>query len=361
MDRHDVSKDVTAENVAQLHQADLKIQSKFGCKGLTYWFDDVRKTAFCLIEAQDADAIREMHRDAHGDVPHEVIEVDANIVESFLGRIEDPNKSQNIELNIINDPAFRCVIAIRFPIVAIMASPLTHDDFKKMIVGIIDESDGNLVNQNDEGCLISFNNVSKAIFSALQIHTATSEMFDETKNNQERLQIGISTGVPVNKQPGFFEGTIKTSKRLSRSTKFQIAITSEVKELFESENLNKVIDEKYIYTLDFSELLFLNALIDFVEEKLNDEKLSVDDFHIQLGYSKSQLYRRMLSLIGKSPKIFLNDYRLNKSLKLIKSKNSSISEIAYQMGFSSPSYFSKCFTKKFGTTPNALKQKNSIS
>ena len=59
MDRHDVSEDVTAENVAQLHQADLKIQSQFGCKGLTYWFDDVRKTAFCLIEAQDAESIRQ--------------------------------------------------------------------------------------------------------------------------------------------------------------------------------------------------------------------------------------------------------------------------------------------------------------
>ena len=51
MDRHDVSNEVTAEAVAQLHQEDLKIQHKFNWRGLTYWFDEERKTAFCLIDA----------------------------------------------------------------------------------------------------------------------------------------------------------------------------------------------------------------------------------------------------------------------------------------------------------------------
>ncbi len=90
MDRHDVSEVVTAEHVAQLHQEDLKIEHKYGCKGLTYWFDDKRKTAFCLIEAPNEQACSEMHDDAHGEIPHQIIEVDANLVESFLGRIEDP-------------------------------------------------------------------------------------------------------------------------------------------------------------------------------------------------------------------------------------------------------------------------------
>ena len=112
MDRHDVSETVTAETIAQLHQADLKVQDQFGCRGLTYWFDEKRKIAFCLIEAPDAQAIHKMHDHAHGQVPHRVIEVDASIVESFLGRIEDPEKAQNTELNIINDPAFRTIMVI---------------------------------------------------------------------------------------------------------------------------------------------------------------------------------------------------------------------------------------------------------
>ena len=105
MDRHDVSETVTAENVAQLHQEDLKIQDQHGCRGLTYWFDNKRKTAFCLIEAPDKKAILKMHNKAHGQVPNSIIEVDASIVESFLGRIENPKKAKNTVLNIINDPA----------------------------------------------------------------------------------------------------------------------------------------------------------------------------------------------------------------------------------------------------------------
>ena len=53
-----------------------------------------------------------MHQFAHGEVPNKIIEVDAHIVESFLGRIEDPQKAKDNSLNIINDPAFRAVMVI---------------------------------------------------------------------------------------------------------------------------------------------------------------------------------------------------------------------------------------------------------
>src|SRR6056297_2871933 len=101
MDRHDLSNEITAESVAKLHLEDLKIQDKYNCRGLTYWFDDKRKTAFCLVEAPDAQSLIDMHNSAHGEVPHRIIEVEPNIVESFLGRIEDPDKSKNASLNII--------------------------------------------------------------------------------------------------------------------------------------------------------------------------------------------------------------------------------------------------------------------
>jgi len=84
MDRHDVSETVTAENVAELHREDLKIEHQFNCRGLTYWFDEKRKTAFCLVEAPNKEAVLKMHNQAHGDVPHRIIEVDETIVKSFF-------------------------------------------------------------------------------------------------------------------------------------------------------------------------------------------------------------------------------------------------------------------------------------
>ena len=53
-----------------------------------------------------------MHNHAHGQVPSRIIEVETSIVESFLGRIGDPEKAKNTELNIINDPAFRTLMVV---------------------------------------------------------------------------------------------------------------------------------------------------------------------------------------------------------------------------------------------------------
>src|SRR5210317_1652124 len=113
MDIHEMPEGVNAKHVAEMHQADLKIEHKYNCRGLTYWCDEKRHTAFCLFEAPDKESILELHSGAHGDVPLRIIEVNDTIVESFLGRIEDPKKSQNSDLNIINDPAFRIIMVLK--------------------------------------------------------------------------------------------------------------------------------------------------------------------------------------------------------------------------------------------------------
>ena len=94
MDRHDLP-NVTAKDVAAAHQEDLKVQEHFGCRGLTYWFDEERQTAFCLIEAPDEHAVKRMHDHAHGLVPHKIIEVDSNVVNAFLGRIESSSRKES--------------------------------------------------------------------------------------------------------------------------------------------------------------------------------------------------------------------------------------------------------------------------
>ena len=98
MDRHDLPVSINAEEVARLHQEDLKIEAEFGCKGLTYWYDDHRKLAFCLIEAPDQSALQQMHNHAHGAVPNSIIEVNPSVVSSFLGRISDPEKASGADL-----------------------------------------------------------------------------------------------------------------------------------------------------------------------------------------------------------------------------------------------------------------------
>ena len=113
MDFHDLPDGVSAKHVAEMHQADLKIEHKYNCRGLTYWCDEKRQTAFCLIDAPDKHAVINLHKDSHGAVPQRIIEVNDTIVESFLGRIEDSEKSKKTSLNIINDPAFRTLMVVK--------------------------------------------------------------------------------------------------------------------------------------------------------------------------------------------------------------------------------------------------------
>ena len=89
MDRHDI-RGTTAESVAEAHRRGLEIQDKYGVKYMTYWYDEARGTGFCLVEAPDAATATHCHREAHGQIPSDIIPVDLAAVEAFLGRIGDP-------------------------------------------------------------------------------------------------------------------------------------------------------------------------------------------------------------------------------------------------------------------------------
>ena len=357
MDRHDVSETVTAENIAQIHQADLKIQDQFGCRGLTYWFDEKRKTAFCLIEAPNARAIKKMHKQAHGQVPHKVIEVDASIVESFLGRIEDPVKAQNTALNIINDAAFRTIMVISLQ----GLSPAQADDaqfksslhtYNKAVLKLLNRYQGTPVNQTENHILVSFKSVSKAVHAAIDIQLLFKDFSKKIRNDKLILKIGLNAGVPVTEKKLIFEDTIKLAERMCKIIKGEIIVSSEVKDLYKSENANTFVRNKNILSLTEADEKFITLLMNYTESAWSDTDLKVDDFSKPLGCSKSQLYRKMILLTGKSPNTFINEYRLEKALSLLNKNNHNVSEIAYQTGFTSASYFSKCFQKRYGHLPS---------
>ena len=75
MDVHKHIEGLTAEGVAHAHEADLKTQKKYGVNYLRYWFDDKTGRVFCLVEAPSKEAAMAVHREAHGLVADELIEV----------------------------------------------------------------------------------------------------------------------------------------------------------------------------------------------------------------------------------------------------------------------------------------------
>ncbi len=101
---------------------------------------------------------------------------------------------------------------------------------------------------------------------------------------------------------------------------------------------------------------FISRFKKVVVERLSDSNLSVEDLAANMGLSRVQLYRKVKALTGSSPVDLLRKARLAQAQKLLQETTLSVSEIAYQVGFASPSYFTKCYKDEFGTVPGEVRK-----
>ncbi len=361
MDRHDLS-GATAKDVAQAHQQDLSIQDQFGCKGLTYWFDEERGAAFCLVEAPDMNSVKNMHDHAHGLVPHQIIEVESKVVETFLGRINDPQPESNVDdsgLLLLNDPAFRVIMAIELEESELLnyraghaLSKDIHKIYHQIIQNTLDQFEGRKVEHVADGYLVSFASIGNAGCCAVQIQSKLQESC-ERYDVKLLAKIGLSAGVPVTEDTAFFGDTIHQAKRLCEIARGgKILISSSFKEYLHDDNLKQLNEQPPIKVFNADEEDFIKQLIHVTDTLWNNPETTVELFNTKMGLSKSQLYRKTISLTGFSPSDFIKEYRLKMSLKHLAESHGNISEIAYDSGFSSPSYFSKCFQKRYGISPS---------
>ncbi len=107
-----------------------------------------------------------------------------------------------------------------------------------------------------------------------------------------------------------------------------------------------------------SDKKFMNRALQIVKDNYKNANYEVSDFIDEIGISKSLLNKKMQSITGQSTGQFMRSYRLNIARELIiKNRithNMNISEIAFEVGFNDPKYFTRCFTKHFGVTPSSL-------
>ncbi|MBR2233797.1 MAG: substrate-binding domain-containing protein [Prevotella sp.] len=110
------------------------------------------------------------------------------------------------------------------------------------------------------------------------------------------------------------------------------------------------VDDKEV-KLTTQDKLFMDHLRDVVREKMANPKLKMDDLGDELGISRVQLYRKVKVLTGLSPVELLKEMRLERAKTLLNSTTKTVAEIAYEVGFTTPSYFTTCFKKQFGKLP----------
>ena len=101
---------------------------------------------------------------------------------------------------------------------------------------------------------------------------------------------------------------------------------------------------------------FVKQFLEIIEKRYTESDITIEDLAQDMFLSKSTLTRRTNSIIGKTPLEVLNEFRLNEAMRQLKNADSEtqISDVAYNVGFSDPAYFSRRFREYFGTKPSQV-------
>lgn len=354
MDVHTVP-GVKARDVAEAHRMDLLVQDEHECKCMTYWIDEERENIFCLIEAPSKDAVEEMHKSAHGLIPNKIIEVSSRLVESFLGRIYDPAETEISDdgLKIFNDPSFRILLVTKIIDPVLLEYKFGVEKANELLNrhnNVIRKNlalhGGREVEHRGTGFISSFALAAKAVSCALAIQ----KDLPDTDSDATGLRIGINAGEPVGKTNNLFGDSIQLAGYMCTIAKdFPIVIASSVKELVSKDHFQK--QGNNILTLVPQDEILIELLFNKLEENWQDPDFDITDYGQAMTMSKSQLYRKTITLTGLSPNQLLKEFRLEKAKELMKKQRYTISQITFDSGFTSPSYFTKCFKKKYGLLP----------
>ncbi|MGD9991674.1 MAG: two-component regulator propeller domain-containing protein [Salinivirgaceae bacterium] len=107
--------------------------------------------------------------------------------------------------------------------------------------------------------------------------------------------------------------------------------------------------------------LFLKKITDMIMKNIDDSELNIESLSRDIGISRGHLYRKIKLLTGKSPSEFVRLVRLNEAARLLVQNNKSVSEVSYQVGFNSPSYFTICFKEHFEVSPSEFAERSKLN
>jgi class 3 adenylate cyclase len=231
LDRHDLPS-VSAEDVAHAHARDLEVQDKHGVRFMTYWFDARTRCAFCLVEAPNAEAAVRVHQESHGLLPNRVIEVDAVVVEAFLGRITDPAATV-IDNTPIDESGRRIVMFTDIVNSTEMTARIgdaratdvvrAHDS---LVRRELDGNNGREVKHLGDGILAVFADGSDAVACACAIQRAVAS-FNGATSDPLCLRIGLHAGDPVEDNHDLFGAAVQLAARICEDAPLDAVVISE--------------------------------------------------------------------------------------------------------------------------------------
>lgn len=354
MDFH-IFDQVTVEEVKQAHVADRSVQNRYGVKYMQFWVNLDMGTVFCLMEGPNAEACAKVHHEAHGNVACNITEVQKGFYEQFMGASPLLDHGLVLKQNGRVDSGLRYLMVVDLVNLTRVSHPAEYRKLlnpsrpQAIVSNTIREFKGKEIkNQWDNSLLAVFDEEDFALLCALEIKKLLKDL-----NESVRYKIALATGQPVSEHQGFFEESLSECQLLNVLAQegevvldTRIHVPSKMKE--------RMASEPEFRQLSQSQSSFARTFFELVNKYLNDSNFSVNFMTTQLGISRPQLYRKIIELTGRSPNQFLRDIRLRKALALIQENKYNVSEIAYEVGFGNPSYFTKRFQEKYGISPSKV-------
>jgi len=228
MDRHDVP-GITAEEVAQAHLTDTRIEAKHGVQFLSYWFDADHGEVFCLARAARPEDMQAVHLEGHGLAPNEIIAVSEDDVVRFLGKISDPANpvegTRAFRSILFTDLEGSTALLEEVGESAYMVLLAEHD---AIIRRSLLASRGREVKHTGDGIMASFDEVADALRCSLAIQEAFGARVPRAGTPELRVRIGIAAGEPVDHNDDLFGSTVHLASRICQAAEPGHVLVSQV-------------------------------------------------------------------------------------------------------------------------------------
>lgn len=358
---------ISVEDVKKAHMADLAVQERYGVRYLQFWVNEKAGTVFCLVEGPDPEACEQCHKEAHGNLACNLQEVETGFFKLFMG---DGLPIDENDLTLTKkgkaDTANRTILVADIRGITSIEDAQEYKKLliptkpKNLIVDTLAAYNGRFVEHAVEDSLVGiFSSPLNAIRCAISIQADLSRKAAKYGENSEwnvEYRLSLNHGQPLTRTEGFFEEATKQARRLCTiAATNQITLSANLQHLYEMEIAASTSSHlPSVRILTKPEEHFLGALFDHTEQNLQIETFNVNNLCRLIGISRPQLYRKITSLTGRSPNHFIKDLRMQKAWNLLKARKGNISEIAMEVGYSNPSYFSKLFFESFGCTPSSI-------
>ena len=241
LDIHDLHGPANIDDLAKAHAADLEVQEKYGVNYLKYWVNKGRGKVFCLVDAPNAEAANQVHKEAHGLVAEKIIEVEPEVADGFLGGGEINAAGAALMPGAPAagpDPAIRTILFTDIVESTALTQSIGDEAAMKMLKlhntivrDALADSGGREVKHTGDGIMASFVSAAAAVKCASQVQR---ELAGHEKNRDRvvKLRIGAAAGEPVEDHNDLFGCTVQLAARLcAQAVPEQILVTNAVVEL----------------------------------------------------------------------------------------------------------------------------------